>query len=152
MSLQTLFSEHNLKKEKCGFSFMWQTKFRAVVKKFKLPKHDMQILSIHLGSKGSATQPRRREVAFVVEAKVLVPHRNGSLLCSPLHGLADTRPISGELNLPPRVAAISFLIFQTFLLPWISRLLVAGSEHSSFCWYPCECSTGYKQGFVNSGE
>lgn len=51
----------------------------------------------------------------MAEAEVLVHRRNGSLPCRALHGLADTRPISGELNLSVHVADISFLIFQTFL-------------------------------------
>lgn len=47
-------------------------KVKAVVKKFRFPKYYMQILSTHLGSKGSTMQPKSRELAFVVEAKVLV--------------------------------------------------------------------------------
>lgn len=69
--------------------------------------HHLQILSTHLGSKGSP-----REQGFVVEGEILVPGMAPALQPPALAG-CDTRLISCTLNPSAHAFAISVLVFRS---------------------------------------
>lgn len=69
--------------------------------------HHMQILSTHLGSKGST-----KEEAFVVEGEILCQEWLPALQ-SPAPAGCDTRLISCKLNSSAHAFAISFLVCRS---------------------------------------